>query len=196
MALDRRLFLATSLGAALGRPVVAARQHGLDAFGGDTLPCTLDVKATPAVSPDDTYRPGAPLRTSVIESAQHGIPLRVTGLVAGLSCGPIAGAALEFWQADAAGVFDTRGVRFRSRQVTGAGGRYTLATVVPGASGGRAPSINVRVVVEKKAELWTAMFFPGQRANARDPRFKDELLVTLGGTDANRTAAFDIRLNL
>ena len=68
--------------------------------------------------------------------------------------------------------------------------------VNPGPAGNHAPSIGVHVVVERKAELWTAMFFPGQPANARDPRFKDELLVKLGGSEATRTGTFEIRLNL
>ena len=120
----------------------------------------------------------------------------MTGIVAGLSCGPIVGATLEFWQPDATGVFDTRGFTLRGRQVSGPGGRYSLTTIVPGGAANRAPSINVHVVVHNKAELWTAMFFPGDRANPSDPRFKEELLVTLGGSAAKRTGTFDIRLNL
>src|SRR5262245_45959419 len=196
MALTRRLFLVTSVGAALGRPLLAATQNGLEAFGGDALPCVLDAKATPSVSADSNYRSGAPLQTSIVRAAQKGVPIQLTGIVAGLSCGPIAGATLEFWQPDADGVFDARGFNLRGRQVTGAGGRYGLTTIVPGASGSRAPSIGVHVVVEKKAELWTAMFFPGQAANARDPRFKEDLVVKLGGSEAKRTGTFDIRLNL
>jgi protocatechuate 3,4-dioxygenase beta subunit len=196
MPLNRRWFLVTSVGAALGRPLRAAAQTGLEAFGTDTLPCVLDVKATPAVSADGNYRPGAPVRTSIVEPSHQGVLLQVTGIVAGLSCGPIVGASLEFWQPDATGVFDSRGFNLRGRQVTGAGGRYSLMTIVPGASGNRAPSIGVHVIVDKKAELWTAMFFPGQPANARDPRFREELVVKLAGSAVKRTGTFDIRLNL
>jgi protocatechuate 3,4-dioxygenase beta subunit len=185
------------VGAAISRPLRASAQRGLEAFGGtDTLPCVLDVKATPAVSVDGNYRPGAPIRTSIADPPQKGVPIQLTGIVAGLSCGPIVGATLEFWQPDATGVFDTRGFNLRGRQVTGAGGRYRLTTILPGGSADRAPSIGVHLVVEKKAELWTAMFFPGQPANATDPRFKEDLLVKLGGSAATRTGTFDIRLNL
>jgi protocatechuate 3,4-dioxygenase beta subunit len=196
MAPDRRLFLVTSLSAAIGRGLFAAGQNGLEAFGADTLPCVLDVRATPAVSRDSTYRPGAPERTSIVEAAQKGTPLQVTGIVAGLSCGPLAGATLEFWQPDAMGVFDTRGFALRGRQVTGPGGRYRLTTILPGAPRNRAPFIGVRVVVDRKAELWTAMFVPGHPANSSDPRFKEELLMKLGGSESKRTGTFDIRLSL
>jgi protocatechuate 3,4-dioxygenase beta subunit len=191
----RRVFLGILLSAA-GTRLSAIRQSGLDAFGGDTLPCVLDVKATPQVSADGTYKPGAPMRASIAAPGQKGIPLQLTGIVAGLSCGPIAGATIEFWQPDASGAFDTSGFNLRGRQLTDASGRYRLTTIVPGASGSRAPSIGVHVSVERKAELWTAMFFPGHAANTRDSRFREELLVKLGGSEGKRTGTFDIRLNL
>ena len=196
MRFNRRLFIVTLVIGAGGRPLLARRQNGLDAFGGETLPCVLDVKPTPAVSGDANYRPGAPIRTSMAGPAEKGVPLQLTGIVAGLSCGPIAGATLEFWQPDAAGAYDMRGFNLRGRQISGAGGRYTLTTIMPGAAGNRAPSIGVHVVIPKRAELWTAIFFPDQPANARDARFRDELLVKLGGTDRRRAGTFDIRLDL
>jgi protocatechuate 3,4-dioxygenase beta subunit len=196
MLSSRRVFLGLVAGAVGARPSIGVAQGGLDAFAAQTLPCVLDVKATPAVSRDASYRTGAPPRTSIVGPGQKGIPLEVTGVVAGLSCGPIAGAVLEFWQPDAAGAYDPTGFNLRGRQMTDAGGRYRLTTIVPGTSGSRAPSIGVHVVVERKAELWTAIFFPGQRANARDARFKDELLVKLGGSAGKRTATFDVRLDL
>ena len=192
----RRVFLALVASAAGARPLSGRAQNGLAAFAADTLPCVLDVKATPGVSRDASYRAGAPMRTSIVGPGQTGIPLEVTGIVAGVSCGPIAGAVLEFWQPDAAGAHDPTGFNLRGRQVTDAGGRYRLTTILPGASGNRAPSIGIHVVVARKAELWTAMFFPGQSANARDARFKDELLVKLSGTDQKKTGTFNIRLNL
>jgi protocatechuate 3,4-dioxygenase beta subunit len=202
MQFDRRLFLVTLAGAT-SVPLAArqsggpgpARPTGLDAFGDGALPCTSDVVLTPSVSRDASYKPGAPLR-SALALAQHGVPLELTGTVAGLSCGPITGATIEFWQPDASGHFDMAGFGLRGRQVTTAGGRYRLTTIVPGAPAGRAPSINVRVVVDRKVELWTAIFFPGQPANRQDPRFKDELLATLGGTQQKRTATFDVRVDL
>jgi protocatechuate 3,4-dioxygenase beta subunit len=196
MRYSRRAFIGAVAIVAGARPLLATRQRGLDAFAADTLPCVLDVKATPAVSRDASYRTGAPMRTSIVGAGQTGIPLEVTGIVAGLSCGPIAGAVLEFWQPDAAGAYDSTGRNLRGRQVTDTGGRYRLTTILPGASGNRAPSIGVHVIVQGKAELWTAMFFPGQSANARDARFNEELLVKLGGTDQKRTGTFDIRLDL
>jgi len=196
MRYSRRAFLGTITSVAGAGRLIAAPQTGLEAFGADTLPCVLDVKATPAVSRDASYRVGAPMRTSIAVAGQKGIPLEVTGVVAGLSCGPIAGAELEFWQPDPRGAYEPGGFNLRGRQVTDARGRYRLTTIMPGASANRAPSINIHVVVRRKAELWTAMFFPGQSDNVRDTRFKEQLLVKLGGTEAKRTGTFDIRLDL
>ena len=199
MGLSRRVFLVSTVGSLAARPVEALsalRQGGLDAFAADTVPCELDVTATPPVSRDTNYRAGAPLRTSLTTPGQPGSRLELTGVVAGLSCGPIANALLEFWQPDGSGVFAPAGFALRGRQRTGAGGVYRLSTIMPGGSGNRAPFIGVHVVVERKAELWTAMFFPDQPANARDPRFQEALLVKLAGTTISRTGKFDIRLNL
>ena len=196
MRVSRRTLLA-ALGGALGTAgrLRAARQTGLEAFGAATLACTSDVTATPAVSAGADYRTGAPMRTA-ITAGRAGVPLALTGIVAGLSCGPIAGAIIEFWQPDASGLYDAHGFDLRGRQATDPNGRYGLTTIMPGAPAGRAPSIGVHVVVPKRAELWTALFFPGQAANHRDPRFRQELVIALGGSDRARTGTFDIRLNL
>jgi protocatechuate 3,4-dioxygenase beta subunit len=198
MRTSRRAFLGTL--AASGVVCLHAREaaaaQGLDAFGGALLPCASDNVATPPVARSAHYRPGAPLRRSVLEPGLPGVRLTLTGIVAGLSCGPIAGATIEFWQADHLGNYDQTGFRLRGRQVTDNAGRYQLVTVMPGASGGDAPNIGVHVAVAGKAELWTAVFFRGEPRNARDPRVQDSLLATLSGPRDARTATFDIRLDL
>jgi protocatechuate 3,4-dioxygenase beta subunit len=192
---SRRRFLVSAAALVGAQPVAAGRPQGLDAFAADTLPCVLDVQATPAVSPDAAYRAGAPERTSLVSPGEGGIPLALTGTVAGLSCGPIPGARVEFWQPDRHGAF-APGFPLRGWQRTDARGRYHLTTIMPGAPASQAPYIGVHVVVEKRAELWTALFFPGEPANARDQRVVDALMVKLAGTPQSRTATFDIRLNL
>jgi protocatechuate 3,4-dioxygenase beta subunit len=47
-------------------------------------------------------------------------------------CRPLAGARVDFWQADGNGVYDNDGYRLRGYQVTDGRGRYRLETVVPG----------------------------------------------------------------
>jgi protocatechuate 3,4-dioxygenase beta subunit len=190
MASSRRAFL--GLMAAVLPAKLGATRQGLDAFTGGPPPCEGDARATPAVPPDATYRPGAPRRTSLLEPGVTGQRLSLTGLVAGLSCGPIAGAELEFWQADGRGGYDLSGFRLRGRQHTDADGRYRLMTVRPGPPPGRAPHLALHVVVAGRAELWTALFLPGHPLNARDRRHRPALEIRLTG----ETGTFDVRLDL
>jgi protocatechuate 3,4-dioxygenase beta subunit len=113
-----------------------------------------------------------------------------------VSCGPIAGAELEWWQADDRGRYDLRGFALRGRQRTDDRGRYTLVTIVPGPAPGRAPCLGVHVNVPGRAEFWTTLFFAGRQENARDPRVNESLLITLSGTAQGRTGTFDIRLDM
>jgi protocatechuate 3,4-dioxygenase beta subunit len=184
-----------SLATALAVREVRAGQGSLGAFGSAELKCAADVIPTPPVPRDASYKPGAPVRTRLVAD-ESGVPLELSGTVAGISCGPIAGAEIEFWQADGRGTYDMRGLALRGRQRTDERGRYVLSTIVPGALPGRAPCLGVHVTVSGRAELWTALFFAGRPENARDPRVRDALLVTLTGTTAKRSGSFDLRLDI
>ena len=194
MPLSRRVFLGVIVPIASALPRPGAWRQGLDQFAVSSPPCTPDVKPTPAVPRDASFKPGAPLRTSLIEPGMPGTRLTVTGTVAGLTCGRIGGADLEFWQADSRGVYDRAGFRLRGRQRTDADGRYRLVTIVPAAPPGRAPHLAVHVRVAGKAELWTELFFPDDPRNSRDARFRPELLLKLTRADDGQAAMFDIML--
>ena len=47
-------------------------------------------------------------------------------------CQPIAGAVMDFWHCDDAGVYDNAGFRYRGHQFTDASGAYRLRTIRPG----------------------------------------------------------------
>lgn len=153
---------------------VEAGQRGLEQFLQPAPPCTDDL--TPAASDGGSFRPGAPARRAVGGDAS-GAPLVLTGHVTGLKCGRIAGARLDFWQPDSAGVVDPAGFRLRSQQRTDADGRYRLETIVPGAPRGRAPFIGVRVEPPKGAVLTTRLFLPDHHANQKDPAFTPQLVL-------------------
>ncbi|MCC7007504.1 MAG: hypothetical protein IT184_01685 [Acidobacteria bacterium] len=184
--------LGTAMACLVAGRVAPLTGQGLDQFGSSAPPCAPDARLTPAVPRDNTYREGAPLRTSLLEAGVNGTPLTLQGTVSGTTCGRIKGAELHFWHADPQGRYDAVGSRFRGRQLTDADGRYRLTTIVPGATSGRAPHIGVRVRIPGKSDFWTAIFFPNQPLNARDPRFRPELLM-IGRPDGG---TFDITLNL
>ena len=105
--------------------------QGLDKFTIPTVACK-DEKPTPGVADDKTFRPGAPQRTRLADAGTPGQKLVLTGTVKGVVCGPIKGARVDFWQADARGVYDATGFRLRGYQMTDANGQYRLETIVPG----------------------------------------------------------------
>lgn len=141
------------------------------------------------------YTPGAPERTDLTDDATVGIPLTVTGRVLDASCAPVAGAPIEFWQADGAGVYDNSGYDLRGTQVTDANGAYTLDTVIPGIYPSRTEHIHVKVTGPDGVVHTTQLYFPDVPQNENDGIYSDTMLVTVTGqTDESMTATFDFVL--
>lgn len=204
MPLTRRRFLELSSTltalAPLALTSVDDGQQGLEQFAISAPPCK-DGDLTPAVkglTGNDAFRAGAPARTSIADANEAGSRLTLTGTVIGLTCGRIKGARVDFWQADARGVFDPSGVRLRGHQLTDAEGRYRLVTIVPGSTDGRAPFIGIRVEVPKKVTFETAAFLADDPRNAKDPRFRPGLAMksVVAPRRDERAAIFDIVLDL
>ena len=188
-----------SVPAALAAGRSAAAGQGLGQFAGATegpAPCKADAQATPAAPQGPDFKAGAPERSSLIDAGVTGTKVVLTGTVSGLTCGPIKRARLDFWQADARGVYDATGFRLRGYQFTDANGRYRLETIVPGAHGRDAPQVHVKVQPPGKPGLTTRMYFPDQPQNKTDPQFKQELVMKVSGGSAGKTATFDLVLNL
>jgi protocatechuate 3,4-dioxygenase beta subunit len=184
---------------ALVSPAILASQRltfaqGLDKFTIPTVACK-DEKPTPAVADDKTFRPGAPQRTNLTDTGTPGQKLVLTGTVKGVVCGPIKGARVDFWQADARGVSDATGFRLRGYQMTDVNGQYRLETVVPAASAGRARHLSAKIEAAGKPGLLTALFFPDDPANAHDPAFRKELVIETTSASGGLTATFDFVLN-
>ena len=198
MVLTRRGLLIGGAGVILGSRVMrASAGQGLDQFSAAGVACNDTGKTTPAVPRDATFKAGSPARSSLlVGGATPGLTL--TGTVSGVTCGPIKGARVDFWHADAAGVYDMQGYNFRGHQLTDATGGYRLSTLVPGASSGRARHIGVNVNVPGKADFWTEVFFPDDQGRAKDLRFNKDLVIRLlpGNNAARRTGTFDFVLNL
>ena len=108
-----------------------------------------------------------------------GTKLVLTGYVLDTNCQPVANAWLDFWQADANGVYDNAGYTLRGHQYTDENGRYQLETVVPGQYPGRTEHIHVKVQAPGGPEITTQLFFPGSTSNESDRIFASELLVKI-----------------
>lgn len=153
---------------------------------------------TPACGDDPTppqgagpfYTPNSPKRTSLLEPGVTGTKLLLTGQVLTRTCQPVAGALLNFWQADDAGAYDNAGFKLRGHQFADASGRYRLETILPGLYPGRTRHIHVRVQAPGGAVLTTQLYFPGEAKNAGDGLFRKELLMVVTGGPNGQEATF------
>jgi protocatechuate 3,4-dioxygenase alpha subunit len=103
------------------------------------------------------------------------------------------GAILEFWQANAKGIYRTPSTACdpdidpwfhgygRLRSDTG---EYSLRTILPGGSDGRAPNITITIFSDGISRIVTQMFFPDEATNKTDP-----LLSVLDADDQKRLIA-------
>ena len=123
------------------------------------------------------YRPGTPLRASLLEPGIPGERVILEGRVLDTACRPVAGAVVDLWQADGSGEYDLAGYRCRGHQFTDDGGRFRFETVIPGRYGPRTPHFHVKVGRQGGPLLTTQLYFPGESRNAADPLFDSRLLV-------------------
>ena len=155
-----------------------------------------DDDPTPSQTEGPFFTPLSPKRTSLLESGVNGTKLTVTGLVVTRGCRPVAGALVDFWQADDAGAYDNSGYRLRGHQFTDAQGRYRLDTVMPGLYPGRTRHIHVKVQAPDKPILTTQLYFPGEGRNARDGIFHSALVMKMAAAKDRRAGVFNFVLDL
>jgi protocatechuate 3,4-dioxygenase beta subunit len=158
-------------------------------------PACDDAAPTLSQTAGPFYTPNTPERTSLLEPGISGTRLVVSGRVWSTNCQPLAGALLDFWQADDDGAYDNDGYRLRGHQFTDANGHYRLETIVPGSYPGRTRHIHVRVRGHHTRLLTTQLYFPGEPLNQRDGIFHPKLMVAMQEvSDGSKMAAFDFVL--
>ena len=156
-------------------------------FGFERGSAEVPLPATPACHDGDDatlpqtegpyFKPSSPERTELYEEGMAGQPIELVGLVLSRACKPLAGALLDFWQADAKGQYDNSGFHLRGHQFTDAEGRYRLRSIVPGIYPGRTRHIHVKVQPAGGRVLTTQLYFPGEAKNRSDGLFRRELLM-------------------
>ena len=189
----RRNFLRTSLAlpvvlklASGDRPEAMAQTRTLPL----TPACAEQDDATPSQTEGPYYKRNSPQRTSLLEPGITGVTIVVTGSVLSRDCQPIARALVDFWQADARGVYDNAGSKLRGHQFTDEAGRYSLETLVPGRYPGRTRHLHVKVQAPHQPILTTQLYFPGEPSNTADGLFNPRLLMTLQDTSGSQVAMF------
>jgi len=150
---------------------------------------------TPAQTEGPYFKPGSPMRTSLVPPGMAGTRLALSGRVLSRDCRPSSGARLDFWQADSSGTYDNAGYRLRGNQSTGPDGRYVLETIVPGEYPGRTEHIHVKVQAPGSRALTTQLYFPGVSANQQDSIFDARLLLKVQPSATGLTATFDFILD-
>ena len=151
---------------------------------------------TPAQTEGPYFKAGSPERSSLVEPGMSGTRLVITGHVFTQSCTPVAGALLDFWQANNAGVYDNSGYRLRGHQFTDPMGAYSLETIVPGEYPGRTAHIHVKVRAPEKPVLTTQLYFPGEGRNQQDSIFNAALLMDVHDISAGKAATFTFVLDV
>jgi protocatechuate 3,4-dioxygenase beta subunit len=137
------------------------------------------------------FKPSSPERIELLEAGVAGQPLELVGFVLSRDCKPVAGALLDFWQADEKGQYDNSGFRLRGHQFTDADGRFRLRSIVPGAYVGRTRHIHVKVQPRGGRVLTTQLYFPGEAKNGSDGLFRKELLIRAAKNEGWLAGRFD-----
>lgn len=149
--------------------------------------------AIPSQSEGPYYTTNTPERTNITEEGTVGTPLILTGRVLDEECNPIAGAWIDFWQADGNGEYDNVGFELRGHQFTDDEGRYRLETVVPSEYPGRPPHIHLKVQAHESSPIITSqLYFPDRAGNATDSLFRPETIVHIVNEGDTVQATYDL----
>jgi protocatechuate 3,4-dioxygenase beta subunit len=179
----------------LGLAVSLGSVAGADASSSAAAACN-GFKRTPAQTEGPYFKAGSPLRRSLVEPGMPGTRLTVNGFVLTTGCKAIRRARVDFWHADAGGVYDNDGYRLRGHQFTDSKGRYRLETVLPGPYEGRTRHIHVKMRAPGRPTLTTQLYFPNTEQNRQDGIFDSRLLVRMRAVGDRRVARFDFVLRL
>jgi protocatechuate 3,4-dioxygenase beta subunit/sugar lactone lactonase YvrE len=157
--------------------------------------CDGELEPTASNAEGPYYKGGAPERAVLVEPDTTGTRLLLTGQVLTTDCQPVAGALLDFWQANDQGEYDNVGYTLRGRQFADEMGRYRLETIVPARYPGRPPHIHVKVNAPGGPVLTTQIYFEGQPGNEGDGLIRPSLIVPLADTaDGGEAATFNFVL--
>jgi protocatechuate 3,4-dioxygenase beta subunit len=141
--------------------------------------CRRPAALTPAMTEGPYFKAGSPERSSLVEPEMAGTRLDLKGYVLTTDCQPVKHALLDFWQADANGVYDNAGYTLRGHQFTDEKGFYQLTTVIPGLYPGRTEHIHLKVQAPNGLVLTSQLFFPGVPNNESDRIFDPALVINI-----------------
>ncbi len=123
------------------------------------------------------YRPGSPLRKSLVISGAKGEPIELVGTVQHNDCvTPVKNAKVELWHCDGEGVYDNSSNEYRYRGTTLSDdkGNYSFNTILPvpyDAGGGQIRPAHFHLMITAKdyPPLVTQLYFSGDNHISKDP---------------------------
>lgn len=123
------------------------------------------------------YRPGSPLRKSLVITGAKGELIELTGKVQHNDCvTPLENAKVELWHCDGEGVYDNSSneYRYRGTTFTDEKGKYSFNTILPvpyDAGGGliRPAHFHLMITAEGYPPLVTQLYFLGDSHISKDP---------------------------
>ena len=161
-----------------------------------TAECSDGDEPTPRQTEGPYFTPNSPERTSLLEDGMPGERIALAGFVLDRRCRPVAGALLDLWHCDAAGMYNDDGYRLRGHQFSDAGGRFVFETIVPGKYPGRTRHYHVKVQAPGRSILTTQLYFPGEPGNDGDGIFSSALLLDIPLDRGPKLARYDFVLDL
>jgi protocatechuate 3,4-dioxygenase beta subunit len=158
----------------------------------DKNPAPGKLPLTPGVEEGPYYKPGSPERRVITGQGIPGSRLVIEGRVLDKNGRPVAGAWLDFWQADGQGHYDNAGYNLRGHQYTDSDGHYYLETVRSHEYMFRAAHVHVKVrATGTSPVLTTQLFFPGEPRNTTDPIFEKLTVMDVKDAEVGQQATFD-----
>lgn len=170
---------------------------------------TLEATVEPSPVDEPAVEPAAPAEPDPFPApvTAQGEILIVSGRVLDVNGAPVEGAAVEFWQTDASGIYDhpgdpdtanrDMGFQFYGTSIADADGSYRFRTILPGQYEPRPRHIHVKVKQDGAELLTTQFYFAEDGTSGGFGGGIENLLLTLEPetTDDGRTinrASFDI----
>jgi len=135
------------------------------------------------------------MKASLVEAGMAGTRVMLVGRVLTSQCAPVAGAIVDVWQADDAGVYDLKGYRLRGKVTADAQGKYAIESILPGLYPGRTRHIHVKISIPGGATLTSQVYFPNEGANETDRTFNAAMLAKMSdGAGGAKLATIDFVL--
>lgn len=197
--MQRRKFICNSSMVALSMSVFGKiKWNGTSYVGSD--PTTADILGP-------FYRPGAPIRTDLVQPGTRGDITRFSGIIFGKDGKtPEKNALLEIWHCNENGQYDNTSddYVYRASWRTGADGKYDFRTIMPvpykvSETGTRPAHIHMRISGTTDQDLVTQIYFKGDKyipgdTSSSDPKSINRILDVTTNAKNEKLVRFDVVL--